>query len=76
MKPKNEPTEKEEQVLKTLQEMEEVMRVRGYLPIIDAMKFLDLGFSISENYRFMKESRNKWRDKYEKLLIKYEELSK
>lgn len=60
-------TEKQKQILDKLKDMEELMRVKGYLPIKDAHDFLMMGFSISENFRYMNESRDNWRNKHEEI---------
>lgn len=54
-------TEKQEEIIRMLKDMEEIMRTKGYLPVVESMKFLDKGFSISERFREMQESRDKWK---------------
>lgn len=60
-------TERQKRLNNKLREMEEFMRRNGYLPLQKAHEFLMMGLSISEGFKEMEESRDKWRKKYKDL---------
>ena len=69
-------TEKQQEILNDLKDMEELMRTKGYLPIEYAHQFLMKGFGISERFKEMEESRDIWKKRALESETKLKELHK